>query len=99
MLNDKTVRGSNFTCFHAGPKEGRAQFRPEPPDAPPPARGKLFLRSLLGSARVDGGRHLDGHEPAIDHHRMSRDIGGGVRTQPDDRLGHLGGRPPPPHRL
>ena len=22
MLNDKTVRGTNFTCVHAGPQEG-----------------------------------------------------------------------------
>ena len=42
MLNDKAVRGSNFTCVHAGPMEGWAQFRLEPPDVPLPARGKLF---------------------------------------------------------
>jgi hypothetical protein len=49
MLNEKTVRATNFTCFHAGPREGWAQFRLEPPDVPQPARGKLFLRNLLGS--------------------------------------------------
>jgi hypothetical protein len=27
MLADKTVRGTNFTCFHAGPKEGWTEFR------------------------------------------------------------------------
>ena len=53
MLNDKTVRGTNFTCFHAGPKEGWTQFRLEPPDVPMPARGKLFLRNLLGSAGLE----------------------------------------------
>ena len=53
MLDDKTVRGANFTCFHAGPKEGWGQFRMEPPDVPRPARGKLFLRSLLGSAGLE----------------------------------------------
>src|SRR5436309_13691041 len=53
MLNDKAVRGSNFTCVHAGPMEGWAQFRLEPPDAPLPARGKLFLRNLLGSAGLE----------------------------------------------
>ena len=53
MLNDQTVRGSNFTCVHAGPKEGRAQFRLEPPEVPLPARGKLFLRNLLGAAGLE----------------------------------------------
>ena len=53
MLNDKAVRGSNFTCVHAGPMEGWAQFRLEPPDVPLPARGKLFLRNLLGSAGLE----------------------------------------------
>jgi mannose-6-phosphate isomerase-like protein (cupin superfamily) len=53
MLNDKTERGSNFTCFHAGPTAGWAQFRLEPPDVPLPVRGKLFLRGLLGSAGLE----------------------------------------------
>src|SRR5436309_11113951 len=53
MLNDKTVRGGNFTRFHAGPKEGWAQFRLEPPAVPMPARGKLFLRGLLESAGLE----------------------------------------------
>ncbi len=52
MLND-TVRGANFTCFHAGPLEGWARFRLGPPDVPVPARGKLFLRGLLGSAGLE----------------------------------------------
>jgi quercetin dioxygenase-like cupin family protein len=53
MLNDRIVRGTNFTCFHAGPMEGWAQFRLEPPDVPLPAKGKLFLRNLLGSAALE----------------------------------------------
>ena len=53
MPNDKTVRGTNFTCFHAGPKEGWAEFRLGPPDVPLPARGKLFLRGLPGSAGLE----------------------------------------------
>ena len=53
MLNGKTVRGTNFTCVHAGPKEEWATFRLEPPDVPMPTRGKLFLRNLLGSAGLE----------------------------------------------
>jgi mannose-6-phosphate isomerase-like protein (cupin superfamily) len=53
MLNGKTVRGTNFTCFHAGPREEWAQFRLGPPDVPLPAKGKLFLRDLLGSAGLE----------------------------------------------
>src|SRR6516165_7427620 len=53
MLNDKTVRGTNFTCFHAGPMEGWMQYQLDPPDVPRPTRGKLFLRSLLGSAGLE----------------------------------------------
>ena len=33
--------------------EGWTQFRLAPPDVPLPARGKLFLRSLLGSAGLE----------------------------------------------
>ena len=40
MLNDKMVRGTNFTCFHAGSKDGWTQFRLEPPDVPVPIQGK-----------------------------------------------------------
>ena len=53
MLNDTTVRGANFTCVHAGPKERWTDFRLEPPAVPMPARGKLFLRSLLGSGGLE----------------------------------------------
>jgi mannose-6-phosphate isomerase-like protein (cupin superfamily) len=53
MLNDPMVQGTNFTCFHAGPMEGWTQFQLEPPDVPRPARGKRFLRNLLGSAGLE----------------------------------------------
>jgi uncharacterized cupin superfamily protein len=53
MLDDKTIQGSSFTGFHAGPMAGWAQFHLEPPDVPMPARGKLFLRNLLGSAGLE----------------------------------------------
>ena len=53
MTDEKTVRGTSFTCFHAGPMEGWAQFHMEPPDVPMPARGKLFLRNFLGSAGLE----------------------------------------------
>jgi mannose-6-phosphate isomerase-like protein (cupin superfamily) len=53
MLNEETVRGANFTCFHAGPMEGWAQFRLGPPDVPVPTQAKLFLRTLLGSAGLE----------------------------------------------
>jgi mannose-6-phosphate isomerase-like protein (cupin superfamily) len=53
MLDDKTVRGTNFTCVHAGAKEGWAEFLMEPPDVPLSTRGKLFLRSQLGSAGLE----------------------------------------------
>jgi hypothetical protein len=39
MLSDQTVRGTNFTCFHAGPMEGWPQFQLEPPDVPRPGLG------------------------------------------------------------
>jgi uncharacterized cupin superfamily protein len=53
MLNDQTVRGTHFTCFHAGPKEEWAQLRLEPPAVPMPTKGKLFLRNLLGCAGLE----------------------------------------------
>jgi mannose-6-phosphate isomerase-like protein (cupin superfamily) len=53
VLNDRTVRGANFTCFHAGPMAGWGQFNLGPPAVPIPARGKLFLRDLLGSAGLE----------------------------------------------
>src|SRR5262249_5966406 len=53
MANDQTVRGAHFTCCHAGRKEAWAGFRLDPPAVPLPARGKLFLRELLGSAGLE----------------------------------------------
>jgi uncharacterized cupin superfamily protein len=46
-------QGRNFTCVHAGPKEGWTRFGLEPPAAPMPVKGKLFLRSLLGSLGLE----------------------------------------------
>lgn len=53
MLNTKTVRGTNFTCLHAGPKEDWTEFLLEPPNVPLPTKGKTFLRNLLGSAGLE----------------------------------------------
>ena len=53
MTEEKTVRGTNFTCYHAGPMAGWTEYRLGPPDVPLPARGKLFLRGLLGSAGLE----------------------------------------------
>ena len=52
-MSDKTIRGAHFTCFHAGPKEAWANYRLGPPDVPFPARDKLFLQNLLGSAGLE----------------------------------------------
>jgi uncharacterized cupin superfamily protein len=53
MLNEKSVRGANFTTFHAGPLAEWNQFRLDPPDVPMPGKGKLFLQKLLGSAGLE----------------------------------------------
>lgn len=53
MTDEQMVHGTNFTCFHAGPKEEWTQFRLEPPEVPTPAKGKLFLRKHLGSAGLE----------------------------------------------
>jgi mannose-6-phosphate isomerase-like protein (cupin superfamily) len=53
MTSEKAVQGIHFTCFHAGPKEGWAQYRLEPPAVPFPVRGKLFLKNLLASAGLE----------------------------------------------
>jgi mannose-6-phosphate isomerase-like protein (cupin superfamily) len=53
MENDRTLQGTNFTCFHAGPKDEWTQYRLEPPDVPVPARGKLFLRTLRASSGLE----------------------------------------------
>jgi hypothetical protein len=36
MTSKKSVHGTNFTCFNAGPKEDWTQFRLEPPEVPMP---------------------------------------------------------------
>jgi mannose-6-phosphate isomerase-like protein (cupin superfamily) len=53
MATEKTVRGTNFTCFRAGPMEQWSQFRMDPPDVPLPVKGKLFLRNLLGATGLE----------------------------------------------
>ena len=53
MTSEKTVRGTNFTCVHAGPMEGWTQYVLEPPAAPRAVRGKVFLQNLLGSAGLE----------------------------------------------
>ena len=53
MTSAPTVPRANFACFHAGPRESWIRFRLEPPTVPIPARGKQFLRSLLGSAGLE----------------------------------------------
>ncbi len=53
MMNGKTIGGTNFTGFHAGPMVDWTQFGLEPPDVPRTARGKLFLRNLLGCAGLE----------------------------------------------
>jgi mannose-6-phosphate isomerase-like protein (cupin superfamily) len=53
MTDKQSVRGTNFTCFHAGPKEGWKEFRLEPPAVPMPTRGKLFLQNLLESSGLE----------------------------------------------
>jgi mannose-6-phosphate isomerase-like protein (cupin superfamily) len=53
MTDKQKVHGTNFTCFHAGPKERWTEFRLEPPEVPRPAQGKLFLRRLLDSAGLE----------------------------------------------
>ena len=53
MLSDQTVRGTNFTCVHAGPTDEWACFRMEPPEVPRPTAGKMFLKDLLGSAGME----------------------------------------------
>jgi mannose-6-phosphate isomerase-like protein (cupin superfamily) len=53
MLNEKTMRGTNFTCFNAGPMAGWTQYQLEPPEVPMPAKGKLFLRNLLESSGLE----------------------------------------------
>ena len=83
MLADKTVRGTNFTWFHAGPMEGWAQFRQEPPDVPLPTQGKLFLRNLLGSAGLEMSLNVvppGKSMPFLHRHQQNEE---GMRSRPE----------------
>ena len=53
MVDDNIIRGSNFTCVHAGPMQAWSEFHMDPPEVPRPATGKLFLRRFLGSAGLE----------------------------------------------
>jgi mannose-6-phosphate isomerase-like protein (cupin superfamily) len=53
MLTERTKQGTNFTCVHAGPTDGWEHFKIERPDVPRTAKGKMFLRSFLGSAGME----------------------------------------------
>lgn len=52
-LREPTKQGTNFTCVHAGPMAGWAQFKMEPPDVPMVIRGKTFLQNVVGSAGME----------------------------------------------
>jgi mannose-6-phosphate isomerase-like protein (cupin superfamily) len=53
MASERAIRGTNFTGFHAGSKDGWTQYGLEPPAVPRPAKGKLFLREYLNSAGLE----------------------------------------------
>jgi mannose-6-phosphate isomerase-like protein (cupin superfamily) len=75
--NEQTVRGDNFTCVHAGPKEGWTDFRMEPPAVPMPIRGKLFLRDVLGSAGLETSLNVvppGGGIPFLHRHRQNDEV-------------------------
>lgn len=101
MVNEKTVRGTNFTCVPAGPKEGWTEFRLEPPDVPRPAKGKMFLRNLLGSAGMEmslnvvqpgkGSLFLPGERRSLRHRRRPGPVSRGRRVH------RRGGRLDPSH--
>jgi hypothetical protein len=55
MTDTQMVRGTNFTCFHAGPKNGWTQFRLEPPDVPMPAELKADERHHNPMGTLHGG--------------------------------------------
>jgi mannose-6-phosphate isomerase-like protein (cupin superfamily) len=77
MTNDQMVRGTSFTCFHAGPMEGWTQFHLEPPNAPVSMQGKLFLRNLLGSAGLEMSLNvvLPGQGmPFLHKHRQNEEV-------------------------
>jgi mannose-6-phosphate isomerase-like protein (cupin superfamily) len=53
MSIDQVVHAANYSCVHAGAKEGWTRFRLDPPVTPLPVRGKFFLRDLLNSAGLE----------------------------------------------
>ena len=73
MLTEKTVRGTNFTCVHAGPMDGWGQFRMEPPEVPMPTARRLWGASgPLPSVEADQDRR---RRPAVQARDvMTRDV-------------------------
>lgn len=65
MTSERTTQGTNFTAFHAGPKEGWTQYGMTPPETPRPVKGKLFLRRLLNSAGLEISLNVLGPEQGI----------------------------------
>lgn len=53
MNDERIVKGTNFTGFHAGPKAEWKQYRLERPEVPIATRGKLFLRKYLDSQGLE----------------------------------------------
>lgn len=53
MIDERRISGSNFTGFHAGPKEEWKQYRLDRPEVPIATRGKLFLRKYLESQGLE----------------------------------------------
>jgi mannose-6-phosphate isomerase-like protein (cupin superfamily) len=49
----KIVKGKNFTCTHAGPKESWQHYHVKRPNAPAPVRGKLFLKTFLETSGLE----------------------------------------------
>jgi mannose-6-phosphate isomerase-like protein (cupin superfamily) len=77
MTADAKDQGRNFTCFHAGPKEGWTQFRLEPPAVPMPVKGKLFLRSLLGISGAEVSLNVvppGGGIPLLHRHEQNDEV-------------------------
>jgi mannose-6-phosphate isomerase-like protein (cupin superfamily) len=52
-MTEQTMRGTRFTCVHAGSKEEWMQFRLEPPQVPMAISGKLFLGKLLETSGLE----------------------------------------------
>src|SRR5262245_40967120 len=95
MPDDKTVRGTNFNRFHAGPKDGWAEFRLDPPDVTLPARGKLSLRSLLGSAGLEMSLNVvppGKGIPFLHRHRLNDEVYVLFATQDHGSLLRLAGQ-------